>query len=63
MSTNILKKKQHERRLSEAEMEMDRNSWEMGYSDNNLSHKDWSCITRISGLIKLKWKTSEILKK
>ena len=56
-----------QRSLAKAEMEMDGKSWEGKLSDiaendikqQLLSHKDGSCIRRISGPIKLKWKTAE----
>ena len=57
-----------QKRLSEAEVEMDRNSRERRHSDialyqtiNNLNHKNWSYIRRISGRIELKEKTVDYL--
>ena len=50
-----------QRRLSEAEADMDERNWEQRSSDGafymkpieNSNLKDWSCTRRISGLIRL----------
>ena len=64
---NTLKRKQNEffkvnTQHRKDYLEMDRKSWERGNSDIALyeTHKDWSCIGRISGLINL---TQDTVKK